>query len=420
MFDNTEDVDPSEEPSSSFQGCRKRKSNVLAEQNAECSEADKKMESNKVSKKKCIKCNMAIGVATKVCKACGEAQPMRRKLQKKIKKYDEAWASAPMENGKLNNLFDETNLLLHKWQLLGMYPLFLLGGKRRSKTVTQCLCPIKFKHPQNKEAQDTMRQIFVRLINAQQTALEPIVTKAPAQPPAPQLQLIQPQRALQPVIPSLVAQQVPVFQSLVQPLATHLPVTQSLCSTPPTVKDSHDGTDDGTVGRRKSMPETNNKYVQQMRRMMGQSYVGINKKEMVEKQPRVMGARCQSAACVKSSKHHCSSIEEADREIIFKCFWEYMNWKEKQLYVRSLVDVIPVQRRRGLSSRRSSTYIFSLEVGGRKRRVCKRMFLATLGIGEWSVLNWVQGTENTQQNAASCHRGEDTEFTSFLQDFPHS
>lgn len=152
---------------------------------------------------------------------------------------------------------------------------------------------------------------------------------------------------------------------------------------------------------------------------MGQSYVGVSKKEMVEKQPRVMGARCQSTTCVKSSKHHCSSIEEADREIIFKCFWEYMNWKEKQLYVRSLVDVIPVQRRRGLSSRRSSTYIFSLEVVGRKRRVCKRMFLATLGIGEWSVLNWVQGTENTEQNAVSCHKGEDTEFTSLLQDFPH-
>lgn len=167
------------------------------------------------------------------------------------------------------------------------------------------------------------------------------------------------------------------------------------------------------------MPESNKKYVQQMRRMMGQSYVGISKNEMVEKQPRVMGGRCQSAACVKSSKHHCSSIEEADREIIFKCFWEYMNWKEKQLYVRSLVDVIPVQRRRGLSSRRSSTHIFSLEVGGQKLRVCKRMFLATLGIGEWSVLNWVQGTENTQQNAVSGHRGEDTEFMSFLQVFPH-
>ncbi|XP_056589920.1 uncharacterized protein LOC130409761 isoform X2 [Triplophysa dalaica] len=213
---NTEDVDPSEEPSCSFQGRRKRKSNVLAEQNAKCSEADK------------------------VCKLCGEAQPMKRKLQKKIKKYDEAWASAPMENGNLNNLFDETNLLLHKWQLLGMYPLFLMGGKRRSKTVTQCMCPIKFKHPQNKEAQDIMRQIFVGLINAQQTAFEPIVTKAPAQPPAPQLQLIQPQRALQPVIPSLIAQQVPVFQSLVQPLATELPVTQSLCSTPPTITDEQD------------------------------------------------------------------------------------------------------------------------------------------------------------------------------------
>lgn len=72
-----------------------------------------------------------------------------------------------------------------------------------------------------------------------------------------------------------------------------------------------------------------------------------------------MGPRCQSAACEKSSKHYCSKVEEADREKIFKSFWGNMNWEEKRMYVRGLVDVTPVQRRRGSeNSRRSSTLGF--------------------------------------------------------------
>lgn len=29
-------------------------------------------------------------------------------------------------------------------------------------------------------------------------------------------------------------------------------------------------------------------------------------------------------------------------------------------------------------------------VEGKRKQVCKNMFLSTLGIGEWSVLNWAQ------------------------------
>lgn len=66
---------------------------------------------------------------------------------------------------------------------------------------------------------------------------------------------------------------------------------------------------------------------------MGQPYIGRSKKEEVIKEPLVVGSRCKSAACVKSSKHHCSKIGEADRETIFKCFWETMNWEEKIMCV---------------------------------------------------------------------------------------
>ncbi|XP_051557100.1 bromodomain-containing protein 4A-like isoform X3 [Myxocyprinus asiaticus] len=158
----------------------------VTEENQELNEEEKrqcqkpndeqKMESIKVSMKNCINCNMSFGVATKVCKACGVAQPMKQKLQNKMKKYDATWACTQRENGSTNKLFDETNLLLHKWQLLGMYPLFLLGRKRGSKMVAECLCPITNDLPQCKEALIIMRRIFVGLINATQLRT--------AQPPA--------------------------------------------------------------------------------------------------------------------------------------------------------------------------------------------------------------------------------------------
>lgn len=184
--------------------------------------------------------------------------------------------------------------------------------------------------------------------------------------------------------------------------------------------DSCDGTEDVTVGGTKRKGVINWKYVQKRRRMMGQPYVGKRRNEPVNMEPRVMGPRCQSTGCMKSSKHHCSTIEEADREDIFKCFWEHMTWEEKKMYVRSLVDVIPVKRRRGSeNSRRSSTLNFYLKVDGERMRVCKSLFLATLGLGEWSALNWVQDTGNAQQNAAVCHKREAHEFMkSFLQDLP--
>ncbi|KAL1277081.1 hypothetical protein QQF64_023754 [Cirrhinus molitorella] len=184
--------------------------------------------------------------------------------------------------------------------------------------------------------------------------------------------------------------------------------------------DSCDGTKDDTVGGRKRWNESGwKKSVNKRRRMMGQPYVGMRRNEEVNMEPRVMGPRCRSIGCVKSSKHHCSTIEEADREKIFKCFWENMNWEEKKKYVRGLVDVIPVMRRRGCeNSRRLSTLVYFLKVDGQRRRVCKSFFLATLGIGEWSALNWVQDTDNTQ-NAAAHLRRDDREFMkSFLQDLP--
>ncbi len=60
------------------------------------------------------------------------------------------------------------------------------------------------------------------------------------------------------------------------------------------------------------------------------------------------------------------------------------------MYVHGLIDVVPVQRRRGAENSRRSNSLFFLRVSGQRRHVCKGMFLSTLGIGEWSALNWAK------------------------------
>ena len=179
-------------------------------------------------------------------------------------------------------------------------------------------------------------------------------------------------------------------------------------------------------GRKRRNPDGWQRSVQKKQRLSGQSYLAKRQKEVVTQKPREMGPRCpESAAHSKSSKMECNKIAEGDREKIFKDFWENMSWDEKRMYVRCLIDVTPVQRKRGVEdSRRSFTNFFFLKVNGIRKRVCKTMFLSTLGIGEWSALNWVkeaaESTQNTQTTAPRCDRSSEARdfIKTFLTDLP--
>ena len=92
------------------------------------------------------------------------------------------------------------------------------------------------------------------------------------------------------------------------------------------------------------------------------------------------------------------------------------------MYVRGLIDVVPVQRRRvAENSRISNSLLFFLRVSGQRRRVCKSMFLFTLGIGEWSALNWAkeghtQADTKGQTHSNACRSVAGHEF--ILQNLP--
>ena len=159
--------------------------------------------------------------------------------------------------------------------------------------------------------------------------------------------------------------------------------------------------------------------------MRGQSYLGRNNRESVLQEERKMGVSCQSAACHKSTKLHCRDVEEPKREEIFKYFWEELDWGERKIYVKSLVEVSSVKRRRtgAETSRRSASIFCYLVVDGRRLRVCQRMFLSTLGLKQWSFLKWVgrrgkSPSEGEKQRRVRVRREEVDFLKTFLLDLP--
>ena len=174
--------------------------------------------------------------------------------------------------------------------------------------------------------------------------------------------------------------------------------------------------------RKRVNPDAWKGNIQKRRRMRGQSYLGRKKNEFINIEERKMEGRCLAEACRKSSKLHCTEIDEGKREKIFKYFWGKLDWKERKIYVKSLVEVSDVKRRRteAVQSLRSASLCCFLCVDGRRLRVCQRMFLSTLGIKQWSVLKWVGRRDESPEKTARVRvRTEERDFLkSFLLELP--
>ncbi|KAG9263742.1 hypothetical protein AMEX_G21877 [Astyanax mexicanus] len=180
--------------------------------------------------------------------------------------------------------------------------------------------------------------------------------------------------------------------------------------------------DDTHHAKRKKGPENWKRNIQKRRRMEGKSYSGKQKDVgEVTRAARIMGPGCASDACRKSAKRFCHTFSEEDRQNIFQNFWQRMNWEERRSYVAELVDHTPVARKRSASqdSRRLSTLSYHLILDGEKKRVCKKLFLATLGLGEWSVAHWVQVNE-LEKNSSETVVGEEAlaSLQAFLRNLP--
>lgn len=174
--------------------------------------------------------------------------------------------------------------------------------------------------------------------------------------------------------------------------------------------------------KKRSNPETWKINIQKKRRMSGKTYLGMKNKQMALKEARQMGMPCQSSVCRKSSKLNCGEVDEANREAIFKYFWGKLDWKRRKTFVKSLVELSSVKRRRteAEESRRSASVFYYLTVDGKRLRVCQRMFLSTLGIGAWVCLKWLGRRGQTSKQTEKGKRKTATEefLRAFLLNLP--
>ena len=108
------------------------------------------------------------------------------------------------------------------------------------------------------------------------------------------------------------------------------------------------------------------------------------------KEPRRQGPRCTSAFCMRSKLRNCADITEEERTELFDSFWTKLDWKQRKMYVASLVDCKVPQYSKKRGSRRNGTLLYHLKINGVRRQVCKTTFLNTFGLREWSVRAWAK------------------------------
>ncbi len=73
------------------------------------------------------------------------------------------------------------------------------------------------------------------------------------------------------------------------------------------------------------------------KRCKGETYT---KKNGQEKDARKLGPPCTSKYCQKSSLRSCESVNDEQRECIFKKFWSMPSWTERHLYIQTLVEKV--------------------------------------------------------------------------------
>lgn len=134
--------------------------------------------------------------------------------------------------------------------------------------------------------------------------------------------------------------------------------------------------------------------------MKGEAYIGFSRignvvQQNISRSEHSLLDTCSSNVCLKSKKRFCSDFTEEQRQTIFDNFWN-ASWEEKETFVLGTALVTEVKRKTTEeNTRRSKTYNYHLRYkDSLPIQVCKKMYLDTLCLKEWMVLNWVKKSEH--------------------------
>ena len=194
-------------------------------------------------------------------------------------------------------------------------------------------------------------------------------------------------------------------EELIGPIMEGLSDDQETTSDPEYVPDADDlrETDKSTTRKRAKKGHAQpglwhqNKNIEL--RMKGKQYTGTRRLEgesdKILKPARKLKERC---VCKLTESRQCAIFTDEDRNGIFENIWQQPSWDCRKTLVSALIDKKPICRRRsnGDQSRRNYSLFYFLKKNGEKKPVCKKMFLSTTGLGEWSVHNWVSHADTYQ------------------------
>lgn len=134
-------------------------------------------------------------------------------------------------------------------------------------------------------------------------------------------------------------------------------------------------------------------------RMEGKEYIGYSRskntgkvKHNVPRNARKLGPTCKSSECIRVKSRRCNEITEEQRKELFEKFWTIMNWDQRKVFVINHIKRYSPKRvyTNKDESRRNYSLQYFLTVNCNKMQVCKKMFLHTLSIGEYSVHSWIK------------------------------
>ncbi|KAL3040783.1 hypothetical protein OYC64_011726 [Pagothenia borchgrevinki] len=117
------------------------------------------------TQKVCQICKHKIGVASKKCRQCGAKQPYKEKLSKQKEKVAQEWKAMQQKKHSVTNVYDPTNLLLHKWKFLERHPILLLAKRGTNGFAADCLCPWQIETEDGENALLTIKRIYESLLN---------------------------------------------------------------------------------------------------------------------------------------------------------------------------------------------------------------------------------------------------------------
>lgn len=167
--------------------------------------------------------------------------------------------------------------------------------------------------------------------------------------------------------------------------------------------------------RRKKIDLNKNKWKRnenKLKRMKGEEYLGFTRKNNKWKHNKIrkerkIKERCDGKHCEKTKVYFCNKVTNEKRSQIFQNFWTDLTWDQKKMFVVNNVEKTEPKRRKTETkeTQKSNSFIYYLRVAGQPLRVCKKMFLHTLCIGEWSVRTWCN-TENNGMIASSTEVNE--------------